>query len=286
MPFYSGYGLVLDSDIELPELPAAEGPADIEIRRGIVPRFERRASLFEEVRVYKTSAAFHIRSGRSIVFEPLPGSDPAMIRVVLLGTVMAFVMRQRGWLPLHASGVLIDGEAVLFSGPSGSGKSTTAAIFQTCGYEVISDDVCAVKVESGVAIVQPSSQRIRLHDDSRQIFERLGIPGEVHGDKHSYNLAAPLPAKTFAIRDIFVLEYADNPELSLISGLTAVITLSANSMAARRRMTEEALEVHLRDCAAVAERTRVSRLTRPRSMAAVEDIVKLVIGSRPVSTVS
>src|SRR5260370_16781600 len=54
---------------------------------------------------------------------PLTTED---IPTYLLGPIMAFVLRRRAVLPLHASAVCIDGQAVVLCGESASAKPTTA----------------------------------------------------------------------------------------------------------------------------------------------------------------
>ncbi|HXC62650.1 MAG TPA: hypothetical protein VNV63_08245, partial [Nitrospiria bacterium] len=61
--------------------------------------------------------------------------------VYLLGPIMAFALRLRGLISLHASAVSIDGNAVAIVGSGGAGKSTTAGSFARMGYPVVSDDV-------------------------------------------------------------------------------------------------------------------------------------------------
>jgi hypothetical protein len=179
---YSGFGLVIDSELELPELVPSEGQPDILIRRGTVPRVRRKATLEEEIAFNVIGVAFHIRNGREIVIDPNPGVDPGTLRVVLLGRVMAFLLRQRGWLPVHASGVVIDGQCILFLGGSGTGKSTTAAAFHARGHLVVTDDVGPVRVVDGHCVVQPVGSRLRLLDDARAVLKGTYPLPEFQGD--------------------------------------------------------------------------------------------------------
>jgi hypothetical protein len=84
----------------------------------------------------------------------------------LLGPVVAFVLRLRGFLAVHASAVEMDGCAVLFAGPSGAGKSTTAAAFALNGWPVLTDDLAVIVPRDDRLEVVPSYPRLRLWDDS------------------------------------------------------------------------------------------------------------------------
>lgn len=79
----------------------------------------------------------------------------------LLGPVLAYVLRLRGTLALHASAVVVGGKAVLIAGAPGAGKSTTATAFARRGATVITDDVAAIDAGR----VHPGYARLRLWPD-------------------------------------------------------------------------------------------------------------------------
>jgi hypothetical protein len=62
--------------------------------------------------------------------------------------------------------VVIDDRAVVLLGDAGSGKSTTAAVFAAMGYEILSDDVCALVESDGEFWVEPAYPGIRLWPDT------------------------------------------------------------------------------------------------------------------------
>src|SRR4029077_10951164 len=62
----------------------------------------------------------------------------------LLGPVIAFVLRLRGVICLHASAVIVDGRAIALFGLAGAGKSTTVAACALRGFSVLSDDVAVL----------------------------------------------------------------------------------------------------------------------------------------------
>lgn len=106
--------------------------------------------------------------------EPLTAADAADY---LLGSVLAFVVRLHGMVPLHASGVVIAERAVLFAGAAGAGKSSIAAAFAVLGCPVISDDVVAIAVAGDGALAYPSHPRVSIWADSAQgLFATMTLP--------------------------------------------------------------------------------------------------------------
>jgi hypothetical protein len=118
---------------------------------------------------------FAYRDGTEFVIDPdgtcvqgtwRSGATVEDTATYLLGPILAFVLRLRGMLAMHASAVEMDGGAVLISGPSGAGKSTTAAAFALNGWPVLTDDLAVVVPRGGGMEVVPSYPRVRLWDDS------------------------------------------------------------------------------------------------------------------------
>lgn len=274
---YSCYGLTIHSEMELPGLPPGGPDPDVVVRVGSVPRTRRKATIDEEVAFHTLGGAFHIRQGREIVMDPLPGATASLLRVLLVGRIMAFLLRQRGWLSLHASGVRIGGQAILFLGASGSGKSTTAAAFHSQGHPVATDDVGAVRVvDSGQCLILPAGPRIRLRDDSRTVFNGAEPDGVFEWDKHAFDLNRGEYPGQIRVRRIYVLEYGSEIRSERISPISAVAVLSTHSFVRHWQMNDAALAAHLSRCSSVAGTVPLYRLFRPRSLAALPDLVRWV----------
>ena len=124
---------------------------------------------------YSEGAAFRIDGGARCVdawwVDPLTDADAV---TYLLGPVLAFLLRLRGRVPLHASGVAIDGSAVLFAGTAGAGKSTTAAALASLGHPLLSDDVVPLADVDGGPAAWPGYPRVSLCDDAAQALFAAG----------------------------------------------------------------------------------------------------------------
>lgn len=80
-------------------------------------------------------------------------------RDLLVGQLLPIASTLRGFEVLHASGVVVDGRAVLVSGPPGAGKSSVALRLVLDGGTLLSDD--AVAVDDGL-VAHPGSNALRL----------------------------------------------------------------------------------------------------------------------------
>jgi hypothetical protein len=283
---YRGFGLLIDSELELPDLPvgsSGDREADVVIRLGTVLRVPRKATLDEELAINIIGVAFLIRRGCEITIDLRSDADLAAVRVILLGRVMAFLLRQRGWLPLHASGVVIkrvgDGdECVLFLGAAGAGKSTTAAAFHRSGHLVVTDDVGGVRLTGdGRCVVQTAWPYVRLREDAGQVLgDRTPKARFFQADKYRYDLSGPPLQDQYPVRCAYVLEYGETTRAEPLPTLEAITLLSGHSFVRHRNMERESLERHLRDCASVVGVISVRRLVRPRSIGALPEVVRRV----------
>jgi hypothetical protein len=272
---YGGFGLVIDSELELP-LPFAEGDADVLIRFGTVPMTPRKTTVGEEFAYNAIGAAFHISNGREIVIDPRPGLDPGLLRVVLLGKIMAFLLRQRGWLPVHASAVVVDGQCILFAGRSGAGKSTTAAAFHARGHLVIADDVGPVRLVDGRCVIQSGVSRLRLLGDARVVLDGTDLLPKLQNNKYTYDLRSGEPSGLFPVRRLYLLEAGEPIRKDEVPRLLTATLLSNHAFFKYHNAAPEVLKNHLRDCAAVAGVILLHRLIRPFSLASLPDLVRFV----------
>jgi hypothetical protein len=92
--------------------------------------------------------------------------------LMLIGQVAGFMMARRGIPSLHASAVVIDGQAVAFIAPPGHGKSTLAAGFVRRGASLLTDDVLPLVQQDGEIVGRPSLPMMKLwHDTAHQAFD-------------------------------------------------------------------------------------------------------------------
>jgi len=181
--YYSAYGLFFENQnvefIKLPfvELDAVDIPcSDVIVKCGSVP--ERLENIHSERELWSafpgqflfrddSVARILVKDGQEIIIQPSLGADARDISVYLTGSVSAAILLQRGIIPMHASAVIIDGKAVLFTGTSGAGKSVMLAEMLRRGFTALADDLSAIQLDiNGNLKVAPAYPGNRLWKDA------------------------------------------------------------------------------------------------------------------------
>lgn len=305
-PVYRANGLTLRSEVELPEFRPGRGRPDITVRYGRVPEELDRpalrapraqASPGEYLLSVDGVARYWVRDGGEVVVDPAPGASEDDVRVFLLSSVMGVLAHQNGFLPIHASGVAVDGGCVLFAGSSGTGKSTLAAAFHRRGHPVVADDICAISLDAhGRPLVQPGYRHLKLWSDAlRHVGKGLGEGRRIRpgADKYSVILPDDAPSEPIPVRRIFVL----SPELvRLEEDVTVNALLGRSKLTALRRETYRfrlvaglgKSERHLELCHAVARTTPVTLVRRAlhpahfsRTLEVLEEMIRRDDGESP-----
>ncbi|HSK41335.1 MAG TPA: hypothetical protein VK943_16340, partial [Arenibaculum sp.] len=80
--------------------------------------------------------------------------------------------RAHRYLILHAAVLERDGRALILPAPPGSGKSTLAAGLALGGWRLLSDEICLLRPEDGLAI--PLPRPVALKRESIEIIRRFG----------------------------------------------------------------------------------------------------------------
>jgi len=200
---YIAHGLVVSMPFACPELAVA-GPGaefDVLVCEGPVPKALDGAALREETheasavaylqRGGPRGAAFLVEDGKRILFERGSHCDEDLLRHLLLYPAMAALLRQRGLLVLHASGVVSPNGVVLICGDSGAGKSTTAAALTRLGWPLQTDDVSALRVDAADAIeVFAGARHAHLFEAASAALD-LDTQGLVPNAWHRMKLAVP-----------------------------------------------------------------------------------------------
>ena len=102
----------------------------------------------------------------SVIVDSSHSAGASDWRALLLSPVLGALCYLRGFLPLHASALRIEGRTVAIAGASCAGKSTLAAALIRRGHALVTDDICAMMCSAQGTSVLPSFPALRLARDS------------------------------------------------------------------------------------------------------------------------
>lgn len=209
-----------------------------------VPEFlASRDAASQAVRMtYSDGFVFQIdAAGQNIDIQWPEGHAIEELIPAFLGPVMGVALRLRGVVCVHASAVVIDGQAVALIGDSGAGKSTTAAAFAKYGHPVMTDDVLALTLDGSEFIVSPAYPWVRLWPDSvAGLFgDAEALPRMVAGwDKRILDLTQPgyrFQADALPLAALYFLgprlETGEPPQAGAMNPTEALMQLITDSFA-------------------------------------------------------
>jgi hypothetical protein len=178
---FSVYGISLRSEIEL-SLPERGDPglAEIEIRGASHSVFadaihgaelQTRSDWYHYAHLEDGSS--YVRwsglgeflvscNGGRITCRRATQASMESFQVYLLGQALSFGLVKRGFEPLHATALAIDGEALVLLGDSGFGKSSLAACFLAAGHRLLTDDLLLLQPSGNGFDGYPGPPRIKL----------------------------------------------------------------------------------------------------------------------------
>lgn len=302
MQRYRVFGGVLASPFAFPELRSdvGENSVDWSLRTGEGPPSDVAGTLIGrdeliagvEARLFRMAHGLRLQfddtgtfdvtdDGAVITWFPNAGSDRELVRVDILGRVLAVATHERGLLCLHGSAVSIGGQGVAFLAPKGSGKSTLALTLTSKGARLLTDDTLPVDPDKVEA--HPGVHSVRLWDDAAQRFGAMGDWRVGLSDKRTFDT---LP-ETFLQHDPVPLAalYELIPMTSLaggalvrrtrLTGAEGAVTLMTHSKLGALMGGAESLRVFDR-CAALASRLPVYRLEVVRALDAVDEVAKTI----------
>lgn len=289
---YTLYGMAIDSAFELPELlpVPATGTADVQVVRGAVAAPSAAGAAWDEEGMWAVDgrfwlpvegvATFLVEGGGRITVDAVAGADEASIRLFLLGSAIGALLFQRDYLVLHGNAIRIGDACLVCVGDSGVGKSTLAAAFMQAGYSILADDVVPVTAE-GLAI--PGMPRIKLWQDAA---DRLGIATaglrRIHPDMEKFNVplgerfcAEPLPVRWVCW--LVQGEPGSATTVEAVTGLEGFRVLAENTYRYHYLKRMGLLGSHLQQCAALAGKVRIKKITRPPEGAEPGELVSLLL---------
>ncbi|MGF1601043.1 MAG: hypothetical protein ACFCU8_03325 [Thermosynechococcaceae cyanobacterium] len=278
------FGLTLQSDFPIPELPiapqaTASEPVVVRLQPGDLRDHIPEALLEQPIgfQIKDQSAVvylngvgvFLVNGGNHVTVIPAVHAPELQVRQALMGIVMALVLHQRNYLVLHGSAVSIEGKAIIFLADSGEGKSSMAAALYAQGYPLLTDDLTAIDL-AGAARVAIAATPIKLYPEMAQLL-KIDDPSQALPNKHLYQINVQPDLGPQPLHRIFILgsapTFAVAPPLPLPQAITELMRFSGLKAILPARDA-----AHFSQCAALAQACPIQELKRPRDVSQLSKI--------------
>ena len=226
------------------------------------------------------------RNARTIEYRRLKNATDESLATYLLGQVLAFALVIRGHEPLHATAVVIDGEAVAFLGDCGYGKSTLGAAFLARGYRVLTDDVLVMEARSGRWVAHAGPPRLKLFPSVARTVLARGRGHRLNAE--TSKLVLPLDrTETHEQAPVTALYLLPDPERSRqqrsrcvgiegIGGQEAFIEIIRSAFD-RIQVDESRVRRQFSEAARLASEIPMRRLVYPRALSHLNTVCDAII---------
>lgn len=250
MPRYQVGGMVLDSNVSLPELqhqPCLKfqlcyTSPPLLPNAGWAHRFDEAGEVW--LSVAKTAAHYVLRfpheaefhvalPQQQIVCYPSSQASRETIHHLLLDHVLPMILSHAGNVVMHAGAVVTPAGAVAFVGASGAGKSTLTSYFAQQGFPVLTDDFLRLDFQEQIWGVA-SYPSVRLFPRHLQNLFADTTTKRVAARSEKRRLALRENALNFhpypaPLRKIFLLAEAPEIKISPVTPMRGFIELVKNS---------------------------------------------------------
>lgn len=293
---YLAFGIKISSQITFKELPMSMNhvnKSDLDI---LLVNLSTTFSLFKnngEIEFISESnslllhvpniVVFKIENGNSIKVHILDENKLNIIRMFILGTCIGICLMQNKILPLHGSAIKIDGKAYAFIGHSGAGKSTLASAFIQKGYNLLTDDVIAVRVSNpALPSVIPAYPQQKLWQES---LDQFGMNSNEFSPLFERETKFAVPVSNsfcnseLPLGGIFELTINSDEKLTVqpINKLTALKTMYVHTYRNFLLTDMNLLDWHFRNSAKILERVFMYQISRPLSKFTANELVGNIV---------
>ncbi len=291
--FYKVYGLIVESNIEIPELLSIdknENKVDIKIKKDIIPK-----DVIEKIPSYswfkydvdsmvftvKNIGSFYIYDGKNIIVQPSENADNQGIKTFILGTSFGMILLQRNKVAIHGGAILIGENAIILTGQSGAGKSTLTNAFRQYKYPFMADDVSSTIELQDVIFIEPAYPQQKI---CRDAMEKMGYRIDdfklIDEDREKYVIPTheSFVKEKRKLQAIFEIEPYDGEEVKIeeISGGEKMKTILRNIYRIEIIAPHGIPPAYFKKVINIAKNTLVFRIKRPKNQFSVDRQIELI----------
>lgn len=227
---------------------------------------------------------FHIDlAGGNVTCTPVPEVSEDYALNLFTNQILPLLWTYDGTPVLHASCVVVDGNAYGFLGRSGRGKSTLAAAFARFGHAFLTDDGMVIEADGNGVKVRPYLASIRLLPDSQGAL--LGEESVDVGEDDGWTPKARIPASDMIphaeeASPLAAIYLLDEPKSDCVMFAPLSVPAGVDALLQHSFLLDShdkaRVRTHFRSMAELAESCPMFALDYPRDFARIEDTVAAI----------
>jgi hypothetical protein len=224
--------------------------------------------------------------GRRITYRRLNDSSFESFQVYMLGQALSFALVKQRFEPLHATAVVVDGEAIAFLGNNAFGKSSLAACFLEAGYPMLTDDLLILRPSPDGVLAYPGPPRIKLFRGvAKRFLGQAGHRGRMNEDTDK--LIVPIDgerrcSRPVRLKAIYTLaaprDACRRPDVSIepLSAREVFVELIKGTFN-RRLVSRQRLERQFSFVGALTELVPMRKLIYPRTIDRLPEVRTMLL---------
>jgi hypothetical protein len=219
--------------------------------------------------------------GRQITGRQNDEAHEESFQVYLLGQALSYALVKQGFEPLHATAIVVNGEAAVLLGNSGFGKSSLAACFLDAGHRLLTDDLLILRPGSRGVLAYPGPPRIKLFPKLARRFHHeaaCGVAMNLESKKlilpldHTQSMLDPVPIKgIYALLPPRATARQHAIRISVLPPRESFIALVKNTFN-YRIVTPARLQRQFEAATRVVSAMPVKKVAYPRILARLPDV--------------
>ena len=284
---YSLYGQNILSEMEFPQLymQNSNEKSDILICEGGVPNEILRKAQTQYYEIgeseswfQNSTGVFYVAFGSEIHYMLREDANIQYAQTYILGHGISMLLLQKGIMTIHCSGIAGEQGAYLIAGQSGAGKSTMTTQYLNEGYQLVADDIVAVKRnEEGTVIAYPAFPYQKL---CRDVIQRESIDTtdsvyiDEEKDKFLVSRKAQFKNQPEELKAIVLLGIHDGDELFVkeLIGVDKLIAIRQNLFLKRFEGAWQMKPTTVKRCLEIGSNIPIYMVSRPRKKDTVHTI--------------
>lgn len=294
MFYYKIYGLIVKSELELPEaFEVNENEVDkVDINIKLENIQKDIIALIDAGRVagyrpkdmwfrIENVGIFHIKNGDAISVQIFDNANLDKVRVFIMGSSLGMLLLEREEIAIHGGTIIVDNKAVIITGDSGAGKTTLTSCFRENGYKFLADDVSALSFIDDQIYVEPALPIQKLCKDALTNFGHdINKLKRIDDEREKYVLP---------LKDIFQINHC------VLNGIFEVVPYDGEVVKIEEIKGHEKFKLILKNiyrffvfdfcvvppmiikkCLMTAEKTRIYRVYRPNDKFTVNEQMEII----------